>query len=536
MVCSDTHTGHHYGLTPPEWWFGKDSGDRLQRDIGEYQRDLWGFTADTIERLKPIDILLMTGDAIDGKGEKSGGVEQLTTDRVEQCRMLARFIDETEAEKVRMVYGCLTAGHKILKSDLSWANVETLRPGDDLLAFDENENEVGGRRFCSSKVLMNQAFKDEVYDLILSDGSKITANGEHPFLMRRGGRKYEWVKVEHLYKIAHPSTPGFGKNGLSEYMPMPFPRLLPVWDNENSYQAGYLAGFFDGEGCVNQPVKRRGRGEKFSDEHGFKISAAQKKNAALSFTENCLDELGFQYSTLNASDRDVYNIAILGGSGQQLRFLGSVRPRRLLKNFRIEKMMSTRSNGEKSNLKLIDIRKAGQQIVYGLSTSSKTYISDGFMSHNTRYHVGKEDDFESIIPDFSHCKDIKIEGHGFYNVNGCVIDAKHKIGASQIPHGRHTAISRARMWNVMWHNEKARHPLSNIILRGHVHYFNYAGGPSWVGITLPALCYHTIFGVRECEGLVDLGIVWFDIYDSGRFSWDWRMAEFQGLDVEATIL
>jgi hypothetical protein len=532
VVLSDLHAGHEFGLCPPAWWAQADKPGSRRAKAGRFQRQLWSFYTRAIDALKPIDILVVNGDAIDGKGDRSGGVELITSDRLEQVKMAAEAINYAEAEAIRITYGCLTAGHKILKADLTWAPVESLNVGDELLAFDESADHKGNRRYRRSIVEANAPFEDEVYDLVLSDGSKITANKEHPFLMRRGGRRYEWVTVGHLFKIAHPTTPGFGTNGLSDYMPMPFPRILPVWETLDAYEAGYLSGFYDGEGCVNQPVKRRGRGAKFSNEHGLKVSATQKQNAALEYAEHCLRRLGFITSTLRSGDRDTRNVAILGGTGEQLRFLGSVRPKRLLKNFSVEKLMAVRGQGKGNELYVTDILPAGRQVVYGLQTSSRTYISDGFLSHNTRYHTGRDEDFEEALKALvkGHAA---IHGHDFLDINGCKLDIKHKVGGSTIPHGRMTAIARARLWNVVWHSEHERQPKADILIRSHVHYFGYCGGASWLGMTTPALTYNSAYGIRDCEGLVDVGLIVFDFAEDGSYSWRPILAGFDKLTVKA---
>ena len=113
----------------------------------------------------------------------------------------------------------------------------------------------------------------------------------------------------------------------------------------------------------------------------------------------------------------------------------------------------------------------------------------------------------------------KIGSHEWVSVNGCVFDLKHKVGGSAIPHGRHTAIARDRMWNLLW-AEKGLTPKAHVILRGHVHYHNYCGGPGWVAMTLPALQgMGSKFGARQCSGLVDWGVVIFDVDDDGSFDW-----------------
>ncbi len=148
--------------------------------------------------------------------------------------------------------------------------------------------------------------------------------------------------------------------------------------------------------------------------------------------------------------------------------------------------------------------------------------------HGTRYHVGKDEDFEQVICD-KVSGNVSIQGHGFFDVNGCILDVKHKVGGSSVPHGRHTAIARAHLWNQLW-AAHGRQPQANILLRSHDHYFVYAGGPGWVGIVCPALSYGTSFGIRECEGIVNVGLLNIDIDNAGGWKWEPTLAEFKGLE------
>ena len=58
-----------------------------------------------MKELQPIDLLIVNGDAIDGKGHRSGGTEQITSDLGEQATMAMQCINEANAKKVFMTYG-----------------------------------------------------------------------------------------------------------------------------------------------------------------------------------------------------------------------------------------------------------------------------------------------------------------------------------------------------------------------------------------------------------------------------------------------
>jgi len=50
-------------------------------------------------------------------------------------------------------------------------------------------------------------------------------------------------------------------------------------------------------------------------------------------------------------------------------------------------------------------------------------------------------------------------------------------------------------------------------------------------MTTPALCYNSSYGIRECEGLVDIGMVRFDFSETGGYSWVPILANFEDLKV-----
>lgn len=262
VVAADFHSGHEFGLTPPAWWSREDATDARVTKCGKFQRELWRFYSANIDALKPIDILIVNGDAIEGKGDKSGGTELITSDRNEQVRMAREAIDYAESPVVRLTYG-------------------------------------------------------------------------------------------------------------------------------------------------------------------------------------------------------------------------------------------------------------------------------------TKYHVGVSEDYEATLADYlsssGKCR-AEVHGHDFITINGVNLDIKHKVGASQVPQGRMTAVGRARVWNVIWNAEHERQPRADILIRSHVHYYTFAGSASWLGITTPALTYNSSFGIRECEGVVDVGFMVFDFDESGRYQWKTILATFDSLKVRPVSL
>jgi len=101
---SDTHCGHDVGLTPPEWQY-KLCGNAKRDKRAKTQKALWKTYYNEINIRKPFDVAIWNADLIDGKGERSGGTEQITTDRNEQVKIAIRCIEEVNAPINLFTYG-----------------------------------------------------------------------------------------------------------------------------------------------------------------------------------------------------------------------------------------------------------------------------------------------------------------------------------------------------------------------------------------------------------------------------------------------
>lgn len=106
VVISDLHSGHLVGLTPPSRHakLAKSASTAAQK-LEAVRQELWALYAKAIGSLPPVDVLIVNGDMIDGSGQKSGGVECLTTDVQEQADMAAEAIKFVKAKKVYGTYG-----------------------------------------------------------------------------------------------------------------------------------------------------------------------------------------------------------------------------------------------------------------------------------------------------------------------------------------------------------------------------------------------------------------------------------------------
>ncbi len=102
VIIADLHSGHRTGLTHPDHDTEKKGAEKR---FAEVRARLWAFYAERMKVLQPIDCLVVNGDAIDGKGERSGGTELIEADRGAQVEMAAAAILEAKARKVYVLSG-----------------------------------------------------------------------------------------------------------------------------------------------------------------------------------------------------------------------------------------------------------------------------------------------------------------------------------------------------------------------------------------------------------------------------------------------
>lgn len=107
VILSDMHCGHLFGLTPPAYQLKPEQteGSRLKQKAYDWQRATWDWFEPELRSLGPIDIVISNGDAIEGKGYRSGATELLTADRREQIKIARAVIEATGAPRVVVIRG-----------------------------------------------------------------------------------------------------------------------------------------------------------------------------------------------------------------------------------------------------------------------------------------------------------------------------------------------------------------------------------------------------------------------------------------------
>jgi len=86
LIVSDFQCGHKNGLR-------KGNGKHWNYFIGE------------VKSLGKIDLCLVNGDLIEGRGQRSGGTELITTDRLQQSELAVEILEEINATDYLFTYG-----------------------------------------------------------------------------------------------------------------------------------------------------------------------------------------------------------------------------------------------------------------------------------------------------------------------------------------------------------------------------------------------------------------------------------------------
>lgn len=272
---------------------------------------------------------------------------------------------------------CLDADTPILTRDLRWVRGGDLSVGTPLLAFDEEAADKRGRRYKNAVVMSAGTKRARTIKITLEDGTTFYATPEHKFLAhgQKGQGACKWITAQEMLAWSKSSRKNKGTWRVD--------RFLTPWKEDLSYEAGYLAAAFDGEGCLARSKPRGVDGELFC----YQLSYNQTDNAMLREARRCLQVLGFDWYesvSKHETNKTKYALYITGGFDEIARFLGTVRPKRLLEKW-AEFDVGAKFLHRKKSVHIVSAEDGGEREIAMLSSSSETYFSDGFASHNTNY-------------------------------------------------------------------------------------------------------------------------------------------------------
>jgi hypothetical protein len=308
---------------------------------------------------------------------------------------------------------CVTPDTPILCADLTWRQAGDLEVGDRIVAFDEDDV-FRGRCYRTAEIVVNNPGVKSCVSVQTDLGDPIVASLDHPFLVRvphkkRGNRTatvgdgvtcltctqkvvysgrgrrpiFCSQKCEHAYHLQKDKEEGFTYSDSWEWRDAS--TLQPgdqiaffgrPWELDDSRSAGWLAGMFDGEGCLSPSSER------------VYLSVSQNSGVVLDKLKAALTDRGFAVSaTTNTRDTNV-QLNVQGGRREIMRFLATIAPSRFMQRdlsvlwegswIKINKSVDLATVGS--------ITPVGDQPVASIQTSSGTFITGGYLSHNSLWY------------------------------------------------------------------------------------------------------------------------------------------------------
>jgi hypothetical protein len=263
---------------------------------------------------------------------------------------------------------CLASHHRILTSSLDWVPCGDIREGDQLIAFDEYP--VGNdrnRRWRRSVVTTSFPSRKECVRVILDNGEEIVCTVDHPWLADRyqhsgGNGSRAWIRADQLTVSGRPYVL----------------KAIEPWVRCDSFEAGWLSGLFDGEGHF------RWRRDARDGSAHLGMTVVQKPGVVLDRALELLDSLAIGCGETQERKTGICALDVQGGFPGIARALGRIRPVRLLNKFNAQGLDDWAPAIRVAvKPRVVAVEPIGERDVQSISTSTRTYVGEGYLMHNT---------------------------------------------------------------------------------------------------------------------------------------------------------
>lgn len=283
-------------------------------------------------------------------------------------------LERANPESFAVERRCLDPDTLVLTADLQWVRIDDLVVGDEVVAFDEEPPAPGRQRRMRTAVVEGvQDSHDVAYRITFTDGTSVVCSGNHRWMSSTPGDPghYRWRTL-----FAEPDAPG------PRVIMKPGDRikwLVDPWTPDVSWEAGYIAGVYDGEGTV---VTREGS--------EFAVAFVQNPNEVLYGTERILKDKGYELTWRKTGGRKA-KVFWVRGFAQAARFIGEFggyKMRRQALPHLWEGRGIPRGRGHLATYKEIAlVEEVGEQRLVDIQTSTGTFIAEGLLSHNSHFQT-----------------------------------------------------------------------------------------------------------------------------------------------------
>ncbi len=322
--------------------------------------------------------------------------DSITPERAEQ--ILYRCVHELKLSPFNCVFGigsyCVDGETPILCSDLVWRKAGELKVGQGIVAFDEDpffgDKRHAARRYKSAFIVSNAEAVKRASRIETDIGDPIIASDDHPWLVWSNNRTPLTIYTRpgdapgRPHKKKLPRTAGLIWKTTSQLKPGDKIAFLgKPWVREETRDAGWLAGMYDGEGCIAKCTVKSTRIPS------WKVNISQNEGPLL---QRVREELSKREFTFYANRRKCPQLCLTGGWYEFLRFLGTIAPSRLISKLpKIMNDLPALSRTRTYQLAEVQsVEEMGDWEVASIETSSGTFITGGYLSHNTYEYVTRD--------------------------------------------------------------------------------------------------------------------------------------------------
>jgi intein/homing endonuclease/phage FluMu protein Com len=291
---------------------------------------------------------------------------------------MLRMKAEGVAQRVQIIkarqLGALDPETKVLTADLRWVAIDSLVPGDEVIAVDETPlyGRGSGRVMRTATILDKWSVEAEAFKIVFESGRSIIATADHPFLCKkRGSVSTEWRRVKKVgvKKTSSPIIPG----DQVRYIAGP-------WDDLRGFDDGWFSGLLDGEGSYRS--KNNG---------GIELCVAQVAGPVLEKAKRYLSENGYRYrleaDTRKAGDSSklgekvVYKL-VINSIPNCLKMIGQLRPERFIGRRHWEGKGMPNSGDNPAWETVASVEPLGIRRMVDIRTTTGTFIAEGLVTHN----------------------------------------------------------------------------------------------------------------------------------------------------------
>lgn len=271
--------------------------------------------------------------------------------------------DKERVEKVLGQEYCIDPDGRVLMANLTWRAARDVRKGDEIVAFPENLD--GHQRLIRATVEFNKPLQKKRYRVVTTKGETIVSEG-HKFVAY-----YDDRRVRNFRSLSWRTAESLNPGDLLRFSVKP-------WATDQSRNGGWMAGILDGEGWI-----------------GVEVGFAQNPGAVLDHANELLNARGI--NVREYENGKCHNV-VAASMWDAMRMVGMLRPERLTPksttlwegrygfNGRGDALGSASRHKMRTDARhvaeVLSIEELPVGEVRAIQTSSKTLITDGFLSHN----------------------------------------------------------------------------------------------------------------------------------------------------------